>query len=218
MVAISHSSLHCHSSLFRIPLGVGAWAWPGLVAGFLWGSGAAIHRQISQGYFRLCHEHGPLDLPGSCVFRANDGSLSAVPDGGLTAALCLARSSLNTKRGHDYWWLSLILSLLPSLVFSMSKAAMSSRLNLRSPRGPRRYTFTIPCSLHLLSVLACMQRIRHASPVLSRLLEALTYSGTAFLVCVVCTVSPVVSQPCGNAPAVHGTRCAANHRFYTLLF
>ena len=77
---------------------------------------------------------------------------------------------------------------------------MSSRLNLRSPRGPTRYVFTIPCSLHLLSVLLWMQRIRHASPVLSMLLGALARSGTTFLTCDVFTVSPVVSQPCGIAP------------------
>lgn len=107
-----------------------------------------------------------------------------------------------------------MLSALLSLVRSMSKAATSSRLNLRSLRGPTRYVFIIPCSLHRLSVLACMQRIRHASPVRSILLGVLTPLGMPFLVRGVYTVPPLGFQHAECAGCLFDSASTSTPLFY----
>jgi hypothetical protein len=49
-------------------------------------------------------------------------------------------------------------TLLPAPHFSARKTSISSLLYLRSPRGPRRYAFSTPCSSHRRTVLMCTLR------------------------------------------------------------
>ena len=90
----------------------------------------------------------------------------------VTVMVCVAYS-------FDFWGDFSYTTFWPFPYLSARNRATSSRLNLRSPRVPMRYAFSIPLPSHRRTVLICTLRSRASSravniPLLEPLRRAMT--------------------------------------------